>query len=438
MPALSEASVRPASRVTGRVRVPGDKSISHRYALFGALAHGETVIRHFAPGADCAATLECLRTLGADVTTSPRAADGTIDVVRIVGRGLRGLDAPRRPLDARNSGTTLRLLCGILAAHPFEATLAGDESLNRRPMKRVIEPLTRMGARIASLDGHAPLHITGGPLRPIEFEPQVPSAQVKSAVLLAGMQTPGTTVVREPVPTRNHTELGLRAFGARIGTAGDRIAVDGEQPLTGIDATVPGDFSSATFWAVAAAALQDSDVEIVDVGLNTTRTALLDVLGRAGAQVDVEVTVVEHGERRGTIRVRGRGLQPLVLAPAEVPGLIDELPALAAMATHGGDLHVTGAGELRVKESDRIRALAQGLRGLGCEIEELPDGFHVRGGRQASGGVADAATDHRLAIAFAIAALGASQPSTITGADAVSVSYPSFFTTLAALTGDGR
>jgi len=438
MPALSEASVRPASRVTGRVRVPGDKSISHRYALLGALAVGETVIRHFAPGADCAATLDCLRTLGVDVTASSRAADGTIDVIRIVGRGLRGLDAPARPLDARNSGTTLRLLCGILAAHPFEATLAGDASLNRRPMKRVIEPLTRMGARIASQDGRAPLRITGGPLRPIAFEPPVPSAQVKSAVLLAGTQTPGTTVVRERVPTRNHTELALRAFGARIGTAEDRITVDGDQPLTGIEATVPGDISSATFWAVTAAALRDSDVEIAGVGLNSTRTALLDVLRRAGAQVDVDVTAVEHGEPRGTVRVRGRGLQPLVLTPAEVPALIDELPALAAMATHGGDLHVTGAGELRVKESDRIRALAQGFRGLGCAIEEFPDGFHVRGDRQPSGGVADAATDHRLAMAFAIVALGAAQPSTITGADAVAVSYPSFFTTLAALTGDGR
>lgn len=438
MPALTDMSVRPASRITGRVRVPGDKSISHRYALFGALADGETVIRHFAPGADCAATLDCLRALGARITASARGADGTIDVIRILGRGLRGLDAPADPLDARNSGTTLRLLCGVLAAHPFETTLIGDASLSRRPMRRVIEPLSRMGARIESHDGCAPLRIAGAALRPIDYEPAVPSAQVKSAVLLAGLQTPGTTSVREPVPTRDHTELGLRAFGARIDTVGDRVTITGGERLSGIDATVPGDISSATFWAVAAAALEGSDVEIVDVGLNPSRTALIDVLRRAGAQVDVQVTAVEHGEPRGTVRVRGRGLLPLVLAPAEVPGLIDELPALAAMASHGGDLHVTGAGELRVKESDRIKALAAGFRGLGCEIEEFPDGFHVRGNQQATGGAADAAADHRLAMAFAIAALGAARPSVITGADAVAVSYPGFFTTLATLTGDGR
>jgi 3-phosphoshikimate 1-carboxyvinyltransferase len=436
MAALTEALVRPAPRVAGRLRVPGDKSISHRYALLAALADGESTFANFAPGADCAATLDCLRAVGVQIAvTTPQRPDGATDrVVTIVGRGLHGLQTPRQVLDACNSGTTMRLLSGILAAHPGPATITGDESLRRRPMRRVIAPLAAMGARIDSADGRAPLTIRGGSLHPITFEPPVPSAQIKSAVLLAGLLTQGRTTIVEPVPTRNHTELALPAFGARLEVRDGTVIVEGEVRLSGLEAAVPGDISSAAFWAAAAAALPGSDIEILDVGLNPSRTALLDVLSRAGADVEQSVERTAHGEPVGRVRVRHRGLRPLRLTASDVPAVIDELPALAAMASLGGDLHVTGAAELRVKESDRIAALATGLRALGADIDEFPDGFHVRGHGRLPGGEADAAHDHRLAMAFSIAALGADQPSTITGAEAVAVSYPGFFDTLAAVT----
>lgn len=430
--------MRPARRIAGRVRVPGDKSISHRYALLAALADGRSIVHGYAPGADCAATLACLAALGVTIERFPAAGATEGPTLAIIGRDLRGLHAPAAPLDAGNSGTTLRLLAGILAAHPFTATITGDESLRQRPMRRVIEPLSRMGARVTAEGDRAPLTITGGALQPIDYTPPVPSAQVKSATLLAGLQTDGTTVVRERVATRDHTEHALRAFGAEVRSFTGGVSLEGNQRLHAIDATVPGDVSSATFWAVAAASLPDSVIELPDVGLNATRTALFDVLAAAGAEVTRETTRVEHGEPRGTVGIRAGRLRPVVLGPDAVPGLIDELPALAAMATHGGDLHVTGASELRVKESDRISALTAGLRALGADVDEFPDGFHVRGHRRLTGGTAHAASDHRLAMAFAIAALGAEGPSRITGADAVAVSYPGFFDTLAALTGESR
>ena len=433
MPAVSEAVVRPAARARGAVRVPGDKSISHRYALLSALARGRSIVRNYSTGADCASTLACLRALGVDVAIEPAA--GTGPTLRIVGRGLRGLHAPVSELDAGNSGTTLRLLAGVVAAHPFTARLTGDESLRRRPMRRVMEPLSRMGARIDSVEGRAPLTITGAALQPIVYTPTVPSAQVKSAVLLAGIQAAGDTSIHEVVPTRNHTELALRVFGAHIDVEGTTVKVRGDVPLEAADLVVPGDVSSATFWAVMAAALPGSDVELLDLGLNPTRTALFDVLERAGAIVERSVESEGGLEPRGRVRIRYGGLRPVTLLPADVPAIIDELPALAALATHGGEIHVTGAGELRVKESDRISALAAGLRGLGARIDELPDGFHVVGRSRLTGGTAHAAADHRLAMAFAVAAVGAAGPSLITGAEAVAVSYPGFFETLASLTG---
>jgi 3-phosphoshikimate 1-carboxyvinyltransferase len=434
MPAVADARVRPAARVRGRLRVPGDKSISHRYALFAALAEGDSRIDGYSTGADCAATLDCLRALG--VAIDQRAGDQGLRL-SITGRGLRGLQAPPDALDARNSGTTLRLLSGILSAHRFESIITGDESLRRRPMRRVIEPLSRMGARITAEGDRPPLTIAGGDLSPIDYAPPVPSAQVKSAVLLAGLQTTGTTIVREPAPTRDHTELALRAFGAELESSAGAIAIRGGRPLHALEGRVPGDVSSTTFWAVAAAGLPGSEVEITGVGLNPSRTALYDVLRRAGAHVDIDVERVEHGEPVGRVRVRHGELATLRIEPSEVPAVIDELPALAALATFGGELHVSGAEELRVKESDRISALAAGLRGLGAEIEEFRDGFHIRGTRRLTGGEAHAAHDHRLAMAFAIAALGASGPSVITGAEAVAVSYPGFFETLAQITGEG-
>jgi len=434
MASALEARITPVRRVAGQVRVPGDKSISHRYALIGALATGTTRITNYSPGGDCSSTLDCLRRLGVAVHVQPGPADRpSARSVTIEGRGLRGFQAPDRDLDAGNSGTTTRLFAGALAAHPFATTITGDESLRRRPMKRVIEPLSRMGARFESTNGSLPLTIIGSSLTPVEYTPTVPSAQVKSAILLAGLQTPGRTVVHEIVPTRDHTELALSAFGASLDRAGGSIAVTGNQPLTAIQGAVPGDPSSATFWAVAAASLPGSDVEILDLGLNSSRIALFDVLARAGAKVERTVDAVEHGEPRGRVRIRHGALQPLTLGPDDVPGLIDEIPALAAMATAGGELTVTGAGELRVKESDRISALAAGFRAMGGEVEEYADGFHLRGRSRLTGGAPDAVGDHRLAMAFAIAGLAASGPTTVRGAEAVDVSYPEFFETLAAL-----
>jgi 3-phosphoshikimate 1-carboxyvinyltransferase len=434
MPSAVEVHIDPARRVSGRLRVPGDKSISHRYALLSALADGTSRLTNYSPGADCAATLDCLRALGVRITREADPISGRPSTVIVEGRGLGRLAAPAGTLDALNSGTTTRLLSGILAAHPFTATITGDESLRRRPMKRVIDPLTRMGARIESHNGCAPLTITGGGLTPIDYTTPVPSAQIKSAVLLAGLHLDGLTSVHEPAPTRDHTELAVAAFGGCVECAGTTIRVQGGRPLHAVDVEIPGDVSSATFWAVAAAALPGSDVTIEDLGLNPSRTALLDVLARAGAEVDRAIDVSRLGEPRGSVRIRHRGLAPLVLSPAEVPALIDEIPALAAMAASGGELHVTGAGELRVKESDRISALAAGLRAMGADIEEFPDGFHLRGGRRLTGGRADAAHDHRLAMAFAIAGLSATGPTTIAGADAVDVSYPGFFEILTSLT----
>jgi 3-phosphoshikimate 1-carboxyvinyltransferase len=420
-------TVEPARKVHGRLRLPGDKSISHRYALLAALADGTSRLTRFAPGADCAATLSCLEGLGVAV----ERPDPTTAV--IVGRGLRGLAAPARSLDCRNSGSTLRMLSGVVAAHGFDTTLGGDPSLQRRPMRRVIAPLTRMGARIDANDDRPPLTVHGADLHGVDHAPEVPSAQVKSAVLLAGLQAEGLTSVREPAATRDHTERALAAFGAEVSCDGLTVALRGGQRLTAQEAGIPGDVSSATFWAVAAAALPESDVVMEDVGLNPTRTALFDVLRRAGALVDADVTSTRLGEPRGTLRVRSAGLVPLIITPDEVPGLIDELPALAVLGLLGAGMRVTGAAELRTKESDRITALVAGLRALGADADELPDGFVVSPARRLAGGHADAAGDHRLAMAFAIAALRGAGASTIVGADSVDVSYPGFFGVLQTL-----
>jgi 3-phosphoshikimate 1-carboxyvinyltransferase len=439
------ATVSPARRVQGRVRVPGDKSISHRYALIAALAEGRSRMTNFAPGADCHATLACLRRLGIET------GEGASGVITLMGRGLGRFSSPVEPLDAGNSGTTMRLLTGLLAGQGFVSRLVGDPSLSRRPMRRVIEPLERMGGRVEATDGHAPLTIHGAALRGTTHRFEVPSAQVKSAVLLAGLHAEGSTTVVEPAQTRDHTERALATFGADIATHGDAVSVAGRQALTAQSLSIPGDFSSAAFWMVAAAALPGSRVEIEDVGLNPTRTALVDVLRRFGARVLVEITGVEAGEPRGTILVESDRRGTIEISPEEVPGLIDELPAIAALAAHGGEVSVRGAAELRVKESDRIAALVAGFRSLGLAADERPDGFVVGGSRPGaghvsmdsvnrstgsdhpgplSGGTADARGDHRVAMAFAIAALAGRSPSRILGADSVGISYPAFFDTL--------
>jgi 3-phosphoshikimate 1-carboxyvinyltransferase len=385
------------------------------------------VLRGYAPGADCRATLACIEALGAAVVR----AEATVTVI---GRGVGRLSSPAGILDALNSGTTTRLLTGVLAGHPFTATITGDDSLRRRPMRRVIVPLTLMGARIGSTNGCLPMTIEGGPLRGIDYHTEVPSAQVKSAILLAGLHASGVTRVTESAPTRNHTEVALSRFGADVTVTGSVVELRGGQTLHAVDLEIPGDLSSAAFWAVAAAAMPGSSVELPQVGLNPTRRVVLDVLQRAGAEIEVDESSSDGGEPVGCVRVRHAGVRPITVSPGDVPGLIDELPALAALATHGGEITVTGAAELRVKESDRISALVAGLRALGADADELPDGFHVNGSRRLAGGVADAVGDHRLAMSFAIAALGARGPSTILGAESVDVSYPGFFGVLSSLT----
>lgn len=429
------AVVAPARGVEGRTRVPGDKSISHRYAMFAALADGVSTIAGYSPGADCAATLACLRALGTRIRQTGELA------FEVHGRGLRGLQPAPTPLDAANSGTTMRLMSGVLAAHRMQTTIGGDRSLSKRPMQRVIDPLSRMGAHIESHDGRPPLTITGADLRPIDHAPQVPSAQVKSAVILAGLQTEGRTTVTEPAATRDHTERALAAFGAHVEVDGLRVAIQGGQRLNAANLIVPGDISSATFWMALAAGTPDASIEIEGVGLNPSRTDIVGLIRRAGADVTTEVERTGKGEPMGRVLVRASQARSFAIEPDDVPGIIDEIPALAAMTAMmppGAELVVHGAAELRLKESDRISALATGLRAMGTEIDEFPDGFHLRS-RPMRGATVDACDDHRLAMAFAIAATRASSPTTIVGASAVDVSYPGFFETLDRLTrGDGR
>jgi 3-phosphoshikimate 1-carboxyvinyltransferase len=438
MRVADRVSVSPALTVSGVLRVPGDKSISHRYALLAAIADGRTTIAHYAPGADCASTLDCVAALGAIVSRTPAArpstSPGTSDappLVTIEGRGLKGLRPPAGPLDCGNSGSTMRMLGGVVAAHPFISTLIGDASLSRRPMRRIIGPLTQMGATFTAEPGdRPPLHIHGAGLTGIAFKPETPSAQVKSAVLLAGLQASGETSVLEPASTRDHTERALAAFGATVDVNGRLVTLKGGQRLTGAILTVPGDISSAAFMAVAAASMPGSDVSISNVGLNPSRSALLDVLRRFGAEVEEIVDDDWNGEPVGRLRIRHGRMTDLVITPDEVPEVIDELPVLATLGTFGGSVTVSGAGELRVKESDRIAELVAGLRAMGADADERPDGFQVRSGRRLTGGTVHARHDHRLAMAFAIAALGATGPTLIEGADAVAVSYPAFFADL--------
>jgi 3-phosphoshikimate 1-carboxyvinyltransferase len=398
VPLLHSLSIHPTPAIRGRIQVPGDKSISHRYALLGAMAHGVTTITNLAPGADVAATVRIAGDLGVHVD---RLAERSI---RISGHGLTAFRRPDHSLDAANSGTTMRLLTGVLAAAPLTATIVGDASLTRRPMQRVIDPMTAMGAHVESHHGRPPLTIIGSPLRGIDWRMTVPSAQVKSAILLAALSASGATRVHEPAPTRDHTERAFPAFGLAIDVEGSTLGVAGGQrpQAPAMPLVVPGDPSSAAVWACA-------------------------------ARVAVDVRSEAAGEPVGTIRVAHGGHAPAEISPDEVPDLIDELPVLAARAALGAGLAVTGAGELRVKESDRISALVRGLRALGVAAEEQPDGFVVDGRTPPGGGEADAASDHRLVMAFALVGLGSRAPVVVHGADAVAVSYPAFAQDLARL-----
>lgn len=413
-------TIQPARNIAGSLRLPGDKSISHRYAMLAAIAEGPTRLGNFSTGADCASTLACVRALGCEVTHR----NGTVEI-----KGLgRTLSAPSSALDCGNSGSTIRMMSGILAGQPFECELIGDESLSRRPMNRVIAPLTQMGAKIESREGCPPLRISGGRLSAIEYTLPVASAQVKSAVLLAGLYAPGETVVVEPVRTRDHTEIALKAFGGEITKTGTRIAVRGGQVLKGIEANVPGDISSAAFFLCASALFPNSNLVIDGVGMNPTRAVLLDVLAAMGARTKVLKLEEHHGELVGMLNVQPGELKGTTISGAVTAAVIDEVPVLAAIAPYTRDgMIIKDAGELRVKESDRLATVAENLRAMGAKVEEQPDGLTIPGGQQLRGAEIDSHGDHRIAMAFAVAGLRASGETRIHGASSARISFPEFF-----------
>jgi 3-phosphoshikimate 1-carboxyvinyltransferase len=419
--------VRPAQNIAGALRLAGDKSISHRYAMLAAIAEGTTRLENFSTGADCASTLSCLETLGVEWKRKENA-------VLIHGRG-PSLQPPKMPLDCGNSGSTMRMLSGILAGQGFSCELFGDESLSRRPMARIIAPLEAMGSKIAAGDGgRPPLRISGTNLKAIDYKMPVASAQVKSALLFAGLFAEGETRVEEPVRTRDHGELALRAFGAEVTQHGNQVRIAGGQRLRAIEAEIPGDLSTAAFFLCAAALFPGSRLQISGLLMNPTRARLLDILILMGVGITVAELEDKHGELVGSVEVDGRDLRGATLAGADTAALIDEIPVLAAIAPYSTNgLEVRDAGELRVKESDRIASIATNLRAMGAEVEERDDGLKVPGGQTLRGAEIDSFGDHRIAMAFAVAALRAEGETTIHRADAAVISCPGFFAALEAL-----
>jgi 3-phosphoshikimate 1-carboxyvinyltransferase len=433
---MADVTLRPARNVLGSLRLPGDKSISHRYAMLAALVAGTSRLGNFSSGADCASTLACMEALGAQVRRDGRT-------VEITGRGPRLL-APRGALDCGNSGSTMRMLSGILAGQPFVSELVGDESLSRRPMARIMEPLGKMGARMESREGNRPpLRVFGAgangagassKLRGITYAPPVPSAQVKSCLLFAGLLAEGETSIEEPFRTRDHGELALRAFGAELKREGERVAITGGQRLRAIEAVVPGDISSAAFFLCAAAIFPGSNLVIEGLGLNPTRAALLDVLAGLGARISMLEVSEASEELTGTVKIEHNQLHGLRLDGALASQLIDELPVLAAIAPFtAGGAEIRDARELRVKESDRIALVARNLRAMGAEVAEHDDGLSVPGGQRLHGAEIESGGDHRIAMAFSVAALGAEGASVIHGAEAARISFPEFFEMLEAV-----
>ncbi len=420
--------ISPARSVSGAIALPGDKSISHRYGMLASIAEGASKIRNYSTGADCQSTLACMRALGIGIEKS----DGE---TVIEGKGLDGLSAPVEMLDAGNSGSTIRMLSGILAAQPFETRIGGDESLSRRPMERIMAPLALMGARIeAREDRYPPLTIHGGALQAIDYPLPVASAQVKSCVLFAGLFADGRTVVREPVRTRDHSELALRELGADIESSRGVIALRGRPHLQPLELYVPGDLSSAAFFLVAAQLVAEADLVIRGVGLNPTRSALLDFLVGMGAGIRVLDVQQTAGELIGDLRVRKSRVTGGRIEGALTAALIDEIPALAVLGAASEEgLWVNDARELRVKETDRIATIAENFSRMGLRIDVRPDGFDVPGRQQFHAAELDSFGDHRIAMAFSVAALAADGPCTILGAEAAAVSFPEFFDTLSAI-----
>jgi 3-phosphoshikimate 1-carboxyvinyltransferase len=425
MPSNATQTISPARNILGSLRLPGDKSISHRYAMLAGVAAGVSKLENFSSGADCASTLRCLEGLGCEIKR-----DGA--TVQIQGRP-SGFDPPTVPLDCGNSGSTMRMLAGLLAAKNVECQLTGDESLTRRPMARVVNPLRDMGADIkASADGRPPLFIYRGKrLQGIAYSTPTPSAQVKTALLFAGLSAEGKTEITEAVRTRDHGELALRAFGADVHRSRNAVSIEGGQSLKAIQTFIPGDISSAAFFLCAAAIFPGSQLVIDSLGLNPTRAALLDVLTALGARINVINLEDQHGELVGTVKVEHQALRGLSISGGLTARLIDELPVLAAIAPYTEEgIQISDAQELRVKESDRIAAVASNLRKMGAQVEELPDGLRIPGRQILQGAEVDSAGDHRIAMAFAVAALRANGDTSIRGAEAANISFPEFWSML--------
>jgi 3-phosphoshikimate 1-carboxyvinyltransferase len=421
--------VSPVTRVSGEFRLPGDKSISHRYAMLASIAEGESLIHNYSTGADCHSTLGCVQALG--ITVSERGTDVTIQ-----GRGLEGLKPPAGDLDAGNSGSTIRMLSGILAAQPFTSRISGDASLSRRPMERIIKPLGEMGASISGRDGHfPPLEIRGAKLKPIDYTLPVPSAQVKTCILFSGLYADGVTVVRETVRSRDHTEIALRKFGAGIRVERRVITLQGRSRLTSCELSVPADLSSAAFFIAAALLVPNSELVLRGVGLNPTRATLLDVLASMGASIRILDVADENGELVGRISARTSRLRGSVIEKETTAALIDEIPVLSILGAASEEgLIVRDAGELRIKETDRIATIVENLRRMGVQAEELPDGIRIPGRQRFRAATLDSFGDHRIAMAFSIAALVADGPCEIDGAEAAAVSFPEFFQILSQAT----
>ena len=421
-----ERIVRPARNVHGSLRLPGDKSISHRYGMLAAFAEGVSRFTNFSTGADCASTLSCMESLGAKIN---RINNEAVEIT-----GVAGCVTPsNHSLDCGNSGSTMRMVSGLLAPQQGDFTLVGDASLSRRPMERIRKPLEAMGARFALPDGPAPLMIHGSPLHPIDYTTPVPSAQVKTCVLLAGLQTTGTTTVREAVRTRDHSELALRAFGATLTRTIDSVSISGPQSLHAIDAAVPGDISSAAFFLCAAALFPGSALLLDSLGLNPTRATLLDVLTALGAHIAVLNLEEKNAELVGTVQISSppEGLGSTAVSGALAAQLIDELPVLAAIAPYtSGGIRIRDAKELRVKESDRIDLIVKNLRAMGAEVAEFEDGVDVPGGQTLHGAAIDSGGDHRIAMAFSVAALRANGETVIKGSESAAISFPEFFNLL--------
>jgi 3-phosphoshikimate 1-carboxyvinyltransferase len=421
--------MRPARNVRGGVSLPGDKSISHRYAMLAAIADGPSLLENYSTGADCASTLGCLRSLG----VKWERKDGPDNVIEVQGSGL-SLAAPNAPLDCGNSGSTIRMLSGIVAAQNFSSEMAGDESLSRRPMERVITPLTAMGAQVVSQNGRPPLRVSGTELKGIHYQMPVASAQVKTCLLFAGLLAEGETRLEEPLRTRDHGEVALRAFGAQLDCKGNEVRIRGGQRLRGIEVRVPGDLSSAAFFLCAAALFPGSQLTVTSLLMNPTRARLLDILMQMGLRISVTQLEEAQGELIGTLQVEGARLKGATIAGADTAALIDEIPVLAAIAPYTEQgIEVRDAKELRVKESDRIASIATNLRAMGAAVEEREDGLKIPGGQSLHGAEIESFGDHRIAMAFSIAALRAQGETLIRGSECAAISYPAFFSVLESL-----